>query len=407
MDLALVQRLTSGEGWGLLQALPAYDPGGALVLGRSLREAGFDADLVSAALTQARLRARAVPKFGDFAKAMLFTPDGLEQATRLEVAARHASRFRAAGMRQVWDLGCGIGGDAMAIAGLDIPLVGVEADEATAGIAGFNLRHWPSARVEAGPVERTVLPAGAGRAGVGVWLDPARRTPGRTDASGHTRRVFGLDGISPRWELVQHLARSVPGAGAKLSPALAHRAVPAGCEAQWTSYQGEVLECVLWWGELVRTPGRTALVLSSGGRGVSVRQTGDELSGPPAGIDALAEWLYEPDRAVIRAGLTGTLAAETGGVELDGGVGYVSSGQMVDVPYAHRYRVLDAMPYNIKSLRSYLRDRGLGALTIKKRGVAIDPDQLRRQLRPSGTGAGTIVLTRVAGRPVVLVVRPA
>lgn len=407
MDLALVQRLSSGEGWGLLQALPPYDAASALTLGRSLREAGFDPDLVAAALTQSRLRARAQEKFDDFAQGMLFTSDGLEQATRLKVAARHAARFRAAGSTSVWDLGCGIGGDAMAVAGLGIPVVGMDADEVTCAIARVNLRHWDSARVEVGRVEDVVLPGGRQGREVGVWMDPARRTPGRTDASGRTRRVFGLDAISPSWESVRQIAGRVSGAGAKLSPALAHGAVPPGCEAQWTSLNGEVLECVVWWGDLVRTPGRTALVIGADGNALTVRGTDGEDHAPRlGGLDELSPWLYEPDRAVIRAGLTSTLLAAVDGRELDTGVGYVTSARAAEPAYARRYRVLDAMPYNVKSLRAYLRDRDVGPLTIKKRGVSIDPDQLRRQLRPSGSSELIIVLTRVGGRPVVLVVHP-
>ena len=55
-------------------------------------------------------------------------------------------------------------------------------------------------------------------------------------------------------------------------------------------------------------------------------------------------------------------------------------------------------------MRGWLRERGLGRLTIKKRGVALDPDAVRGQLRLSGSGEATLVLTRVGGRPYALVV---
>jgi len=128
MDLAAVEKLVSGEGWGLLQSLPPYDESSAMQLGHQLRLAGFDPELVAAALTQSRLRARARAKFGEFADGMMFTADGLEQATRLELAARHASRFREAGVGHVLDLGCGIGSDAMAFAGLGLVVTAVDAD---------------------------------------------------------------------------------------------------------------------------------------------------------------------------------------------------------------------------------------------------------------------------------------
>jgi len=411
MDLDAAKKLISGEGWGLLQSLPPYDESTVLALGEGLRAAGFDTDLVAAALTQSRLRAKAREKFGDFAAGMLFTADGLEQATRLEIAARHAERFRRAGIRQVFDLGCGIGADAMAIAGLDLKVTAVDGDEMTAMLAGVNLRHWPGAVASVGAAEETQLPTGEGARHTGAWLDPARRTPGVADALGRTRRVFSLHAISPSWSTVQSIARSLPATGAKLSPSFPHAAVPAGAEAQWTSLAGEVLECAIWWGPLVSAPGRSALVIGSQGRSWTVRESDAGPSGSTAPVaSSLAQvgaWLYEPDRAVIRAGLTGALTSVVDGVELDSGVGYVTSDRCVDVGYARRFAVTESMPLNVKALRAWLRDRDVGRVTIKKRGVTLDADGLRRQLRLSGSVDMTLVITRVRNHQVCLVVRPA
>ena len=409
MDLAAVTKLISGEGWGLLQSLPPYDESTALSLGEGLREAGFDADLVAAALTQSRLRAKGHEKFGEFADGMLFTADGLEQATRLEIAARHAQRFRAAGIRQVFDLGCGIGADAMAIAGLDLAVTAIDADEVTATLAGVNLRHWPGASAFIGTAEGTRLPTGEGARHTGAWLDPARRIPGVTDALGRTRRVFRLDAISPSWSTVQSIAQSLPATGAKLSPSFPHGAIPGGAEAQWTSLGGEVLECALWWGPLVNRAGRSALVIGPQGRSWTVREadTGGGVAPVASSLGQIGSWLYEPDRAVIRAGLTGALTSTVDGFELDSGVGYVTSERCVDVGYARRFRVTESMPLNVKALRAWLRDRDVGRVTIKKRGVALNADDLRRQLRLSGSVEMTLVLTRVKNQQVCLVVRPA
>jgi hypothetical protein len=408
MDLALLRQLTTGEGWGLLQALPPYDAAEAMSLQQSLRAAGFDADLVAAALNQSRLRAKAFDKFGAFAQGMVLTSDGLEQATRLSVAAYHAERFRGAGLHTVHDLGCGIGADAMAMAALDLRVRAIDADEVTAAIAAVNLRHWPDSSAQRGTVEEFIPPAGAGTQGVGAWLDPARRTPGVADASGRTRRLFSLSQISPSWDTVQAVAAALPATGVKLSPGLPHSAVPAGTEAQWTSWDGEVVECAVWWGPLVRTAGRTAAVLRAGAPAVVVAE-GD---GPPPNLVNLAEvgsWLYEPDRAVLRAGLVGALTAVTDGHELDAGVGYVTSSKCVDVPFARRYAVVEAMPFNVKAMRGWLRDRGIDRLTIKKRGVSVDADLLRRQLRlpTKGSTEAVVVLTRVRSNQVALVVSPA
>lgn len=398
MDRATVELLTSLEGAALLAALPPYNESSALSLASGLQKGGYSPQLVAAALTQSRLRAKAVAKFGEFARGMLFTQDGLEQATRLAVAAHHAERFRRAGFRHVHDLGCGIGADAMAFASLGLEVTAVEIDEATLAIARHNLRHF-EARFALGRAQDAEIPPGHG-----VWLDPARRTPGHTDAHGRTTRVFRLDKMSPSWSDVQQIAANSP-TGAKLSPGFPRTQVPPGAEAVWCSLDGEVLECTLWWGSLVATPGRSALVLR-GGEALTLTQADVPEHNPAPLVPEPGAWLYEPDLAVLQAGLVGALEADVDGAELDG-VGYVASAQRRDVPYARRYRVLEVLPARVKPVHRALKARGAGRVTLKRRGGPVAPDAFRSSLRLSGRGEhATLVLTVVSERPSVLFVEP-
>lgn len=411
MDIQTVKALAGPEGHELLSALPPYDESTVLSLQGRLREAGYSPELVAAALTQQRLRHRARAKFGEFADGMLFTPDGLEQATRLEVAAVHASRYAAASLATVHDLGCGIGADAMTMSSLGVTVHGVDVDPVTAAIADANLRPWPDSRARPGRAEDFEPPADPLRSRVGVWLDPARRTPGIADARGRTRRVFRLDEISPSWQTVLDMATAVPATGVKMSPSLPHDVPPLGTEAQWVSYDGTLLECSVWWGPLVRSAGRTALVMRHGAPSVRVDQTQADEDPPSVdSLGALGPHLYEADRAIVRAGLVGAVTAEVGGAEAEPGLGLVSSERAAQLPFARGYRVVEAMPYNIKALRGWLRERGITGLTIKKRGMRIDDDALRRTLkigRGAGNGAqAVVILTRVAGEQAVLVVEP-
>jgi hypothetical protein len=125
-----------------------------------------------------------------------------------------------------------------------------------------------------------------------------------------------------------------------------------------------------------------------------------------AEVGPVGAYLYEPDGAVIRAGLVAEVAAEVQGRLVDSTIAYVTSDALHATPFATAYRVLDTLPFGLKRLRSYLRERGVGSLTIKKRGTAVVPEQLRRQLDLRGTAAATIVLTRVAGQQQVLLVEP-
>lgn len=398
VDPAGVRALLTPEGWHLLASLPEYDEGSAMALGERLRAQGHDPALVAAALTQSRLRRKARDKLGPFADGMLLTADGLEQATRLRVAAHHARRYVDAGCPRVADLGCGLGSDAMALAGLDLAVLAVDSDDLTAALASVNLRHFPDARVRCADVTTLDLAVELSP-GDGVWLDPARRV----GASGSSRRTFDPEAFSPPYSFVLDVMGQVPATGAKLAPGIAHHLLPEGAEAQWVSVSGDVVECALWGGPLA-TEGvaRSALLLDGAGGAHELR--GDPGVPRPATGDVGA-FLHEPDGAVIRAGLVADVAAATGTHLLDPTIAYLTGDAPVASPLLRGYAVEEVMAFHLKSLRTLLRDRGVGRLTIKKRGSAVDPDVLRRQLRLSGPAEATVVLTRVAGRPSVLLVR--
>lgn len=398
-DLAGMRTLLTPAGWALLESLPPYDERRAIALGERLRSEGHEPALVAAALTQSRLRAKAHDKLGPFADAMLFTPDGLEQATRLSVAAHHARRFVSAGVTRVADLGCGLGSDAMAFAGLDRAVLAVDSDELTAAFATVNLRHWPDADVRCHDVTALDLEAML-EPDDGIWLDPARRTT----RGGTSRRTFDPEACSPPYSFVLDVASRFAATGAKLAPGIAHRLLPDDAEAQWVSVGGDVVECALWCGRLAREGvRRSALVLDSGG---DVHEVLGDGESDRAATGPVGPYLHEPDGAVVRAGLVGEVAARLGARLIDPTIAYLTTDQPASSPLVHSYAVEDVMPFHLKALRAALRDRGIGTLTIKKRGSAVDPVQLRRQLRLSGDAEGTIALTRVAGRPHVLVLRP-
>ncbi|HWS58145.1 MAG TPA: class I SAM-dependent methyltransferase [Actinotalea sp.] len=394
MDPAALSLLLSPEGWALLGALPPYDERLAMALSERLQREGVDQVLVAAALTQSRLRARAREKFADFADGMLLTQAGLEQATRLTVGARHAQRFSAAGVTHVADLTCGIGGDAMAMSALGLRVLAVDLDELTAAVATVNLRHFPEAVVR----HADGLTLDLAAEGVdGVFADPARRT-----ASGSRRHDPAA--YSPPLDAVLAVRHRLPALGVKVGPAIPHSAVPPDAEAQWVSVDGDVVEAGLWFGPLAPDgPGRSALLL----RGT----TATTLRAPAAGspepeVGPPGGYLYEPDGAVIRAGLVAQVAEQVHGRLLDATIAYVTSDHLVPTDLGHAYRVLEVMPFGLKRLRTALRERGVGRLTIKKRGTAVVPEQLRRQLDLRGPNEATVVLTRVAGSQQVLVVEP-
>lgn len=390
MDRSELVELLSPEGLRLLDSLPPYrSEKDVLGMVTSLRKQGHSPGLVAAVLTQAKLRKKAAGKFGEFASRMLFTEAGLEQATRLSVAARHAGRFRAAGLTRIADLGCGIGGDALAIAALDLEVTAVDADEVTAAIAAFNLAPFPSATVEQRRAEDVSL-----RSVDGVFLDPARRTAGHTD----TDRLTDPDDYTPSLGFAYELAtgRSV---GLKLGPGFDRDLIPSTAEAQWVSADGQVVELGLWFGALAR-PGirRSALVI----RGDDAHELSAEADSEDAETGDLGEYLFEPDGAVIRARLIGDLARRLGGRMLGDGIAYITADEPAQTPFAAGFRILETLPFAEKDLKKALRARDVGTLEIKKRGVDVDPAALRTRLKLTGSRPATVILTRVGGKHTAL-----
>jgi SAM-dependent methyltransferase len=340
----------------------------------------------AAALTQAELRVRAVPKLGPDAARMYFTPEGLEQATRRRVAAHRAARAALSAPASVLDLGCGIGGDLVALAGAGLTVAGVDRDELRVEVARANLD-----ALGLGGAVRVAAVEDVDVAAFGmVFADPARR-----NARG---RVFDVDGWSPPWPFVLDLLRGP--ACVKVAPGIPHDLVPDGVEAEWVSDDGDVKEAALWSPSLAAAR-RRATVIRGGGLATLTDQ--DETASE---VRAVGRYLYEPDGAVVRAGLVTAVAAGVRGGLVDEHIAYVTGDEEFRTPLARSYEVLEELPYKEKALRAALRERDVGRLTIKKRGVAVVPEELRKRLALRGSAEATVVLTRVAGKGTCLLVRP-
>lgn len=344
---------------------------------------------VAAALTQVELRARAVAKFGELAARMYFTPEALEQATRLTVATHRADRMRAYGARSVIDLGCGIGGDLVAMARAGLISAGIDLDPVRVAVAQANLDALglPGATqvADATTVNHVAFEM--------AFVDPARRSG--------AGRTFDAADWTPPWTFVESLLRR--DACVKTAPGIPHSLVPEGVEAEWVSDGGEVKEAVLWSGGTA-TAARRATVIGPGGLATLTEEDDPGLA--EVGVRETGGFLYEPDGAVIRAGLVTAVAAGVEGGLLDEKIAYVTSDAAYRSPFARGYRVLEELPYREKPLKAALRERGVGRLTIKKRGVDVVPDQLRKRLGLAGDAEATIVLTRAAGTGTCLLVQP-
>lgn len=366
----------------------------------------------SAAVELLELRRRAKVKFTR-ADQMFFTPEGLEQSTGEAIARYRAARFPFA--TPILDVCCGIGGDALALAAR-APVLAVDADPAAACTLINTRQLAPIAPVRVVCADSTHLDLQRLRAaGIGAaFFDPSRRTGGR---DGSRRRVRASEDYSPPLSWLETLCAHFPAVAVKVSPAIEDAELHRyGGAVEFLSDRGECKEAVLWLGELSATlplgPGwhtppnlACATVLRPG----ELPATLAPFTREPAPISTPQSWLYEPDPAVIRAHLVAVLAHFIEAAQLDPIIAYLTSDEAIETPFATGYRVLDWLPFQLKNVQARCRALGRNVVAIKRRGVPLEPEELRKRLTGTGQPGDppvVIVLCRVGGKPAALLCEP-
>jgi hypothetical protein len=383
-----------------LAALDAVDEGksGDLAVAVSLRRE-YPANLVAAATAQHELRLAARAKFG-LAMEMLLTRGGYEQSSAEPIAAYRAGRFGAA--RRVADLCCGIGGDLIALAAgaagaggaAGREVLAVDRDWVHARLAVHNAGVYGAAgHVRACVADvRDVCLAGIDA----VFIDPARRAGPRRFRAGVSE---------PPLDWCASLAGRVPAVCVKAAPGLPAELVPAAWEAEFIADGRDLKEAVLWSPALSTArrratilPGGHTLAAGPGGPGgpAGVGEPGDRDAVP---VGEPGEYLLDPNPAVTRAGLVEDLARLLGAWKIDPRIAFLAVPRDVRTPFARTLRVIESAPWNEKQFARRLRDLGVGAADLRRRGLAGDVEQIHRRLRLAGPHRATVVLTRVGAKP--------
>jgi len=352
-------------------------------------------DLCAAAWELAVLRPRAALKFGPEAAPLFVTRESMEQASGLRASAYHAVRFVELGATHVNDLCGGIGGDALAFARAGLTVALYERDPVRALFAQANadacgLSHQITVRCE--DVTEAALLPGA------LWFDPARRENGK--------RIPNPDDYVPPLPLAHRWAAAgAAPLGIKLSPAIDHAlAAEYECDLEFLSDGGECKEALLWRGI---APADPAVV-----RAVLLSDTAARVLAGPADLPAPVEshthcaYLYEPDPAVIRAHLVGTLASKINACAVDPSIAYLVSDTLTSTRFARALEVLERFPYSRRALQDALTRRRVGHVVVKKRGFPLEPEAVRKQLKLAGPESLTVVLTRQGDAHLVFLCRP-
>ena len=389
MELPVFRALLSNTGQEALRAAMALEPREIDFLAHfsslSLR---FPTELARAALEIAILRREAAGKF-PFAEKMYFHREGLEQATAYEVSAYRAERYRP--FNFCIDLGCSVGGDTLALAA-HTPTLGVDNDELRLNMARANLEALGlGERASFLRADLTVSLPFQPRPGMALFLDPARRAGGR--------RIYSVNDYQPPLELIQGWLEDFPALGAKISPGVKLNEISHyEAELEFISLHGELKEAVLWFGPLMRARKRATLL--PGKHSLSFEKEPDLPVAEPGA------YLYEPDPAVLRAGMVRSLGQILGAAQLDPEIAYLTADTKKSTPFARVWTVVDWLPFGLKRLRSYLREHAVGHVVVKKRGSPLQPEELIHQLRLKGDEQRVLFLTQLRGRHIVIVCLP-
>ncbi len=358
----------------------------ALLLLGTLREKhGYGPDRAGWLLDQAQLRRKAAGKLPS-PELLLLNEEALQQASGGEVAGWRAARF--AGHAKVLDLCAGIGGDTIALAQAGLEVLAYEQDPVRAALLAHNVEALGlSESVTVRAADWTAASAADLGGAEAAFVDPARRVDGR--------RVLGLHEMTPPLHAIEELCARVPNVLVKVAPGLDTDEVPTGAGLEFVSAGGELKEALLAFGDVRR--GNVATVLPGPH---DLTRDGDE---PRARVDAPGTYIYEPDPAVVRAGLVRTLGQRLDAWQLHGRIAYLSSNTQIETPFARSWRVLEQGKFGKKQLTRWVRKHGAGRVVIKRRGVPIEPSALVKKLPKNKGGPElTVFLSRTNATPLMI-----
>ncbi len=340
-------------------------------------------------LNHFELQKRGRARFED-AEKMVFTAKGLEQSSSEVMGKYHVRRAGKAAV--IADLCCGIGGDLMYLAENRKQVYAVDLDADTLLCARYNCRKWTNIKYYQQAAETFQQKVHL------IYADPDRRPQGNRKISPEEMQPT----LRQLVELYFH-KELCGGMLIKLAPVLNYRKVEkeyfgnrghyaeARCSWEFISENGTVKEILLCLGDQASAVKRQAVLLPSG----------QILSGSGSEEVAVSGWqpfIFEPDNAIIRAGLVQKLGVELGYQLLDQHLALLTGNEAVSETFGKLYRLSEVLPFNRKLLQKYLREKGIGELVIKTRGFPDTTEKLHKQFQLRGSGKMIMLIVRLTER---------
>ena len=356
----------------------------------------------------------------------------------------------------VHDLCCGMGGDSFYLP-KEFTAIGVDLDENRLAMYRYNSRvmrgvspetcdtHTFLADENAKNAENTILadvrevakqndsesaPLAQRKADY-FTIDPARRA-----IEGENQR--DLRNLTPTFEEVIEIAKHYKGGMAKIPPSYPICEIPRGTEIIYIGSRTDCRECLVLFGELAQNPDhvRAVMVGKTGetiadwtfirdekrearneseqsqydhnyeleGRDRIYRTSSSESDLPLGGV---SKFIAEPAPVLLRSHLFGTVALahdETTHL-ISPGIAYVTSEKPLPSPAFANYEILESSEISTGAVRAMLKSHDIGKLTLKLRGVKVDPDQEIKRLKPKGKNTATLFYTRLDGEKIAILAK--
>ena len=100
-----------------------------------------------------------------------------------------------------------------------------------------------------------------------------------------------------------------------------------------------------------------------------------------------------------------TLAHDPNAHLISEGIAYVASTKTLPAPGFACYEVLAHTEIATGAVRAMLKEHGIGKITLKLRGVKLDPDAEVKRLKPKGKNSAILFYTRAYGEKVAILAK--
>ena len=380
-------------------------------------------------------------KFGIESTAFLLCDKlALEQSTAQDIGRWKANLWpsgpEAVG-KTVHDLCCGMGGDSFFLP-KEFTTIGVDLDENRLAMYRYNSSVMRGVSPESsnahtilGDVREVATHSNAASDAQHAdyfTIDPARRA-----IEGENQR--DLRNLTPTFEEVIEISKHYKGGMAKIPPGYPICEIPRGTEILYIGSRTDCRECLVLFGELAQKPDyvRAVMVDKSGNeiadwtiirdekrearneseqsqydhnyRDRVYRTSSSESDLPLGGI---SKFIAEPAPVLLRSHLFGVVALahdETTHL-ISPGIAYVTSEKPLPAPAFANYEILESSEISTGAVRAMLKSHDIGKLTLKLRGVKVDPDQEIKRLKPKGKNSATLFYTRLDGEKIAILASP-